>query len=356
MKKWIIIGAALTLVLGLVGSGYLLLSGLGGPTAEGDEPLDRAAADAGDGSFEVELGTISSLLVLDATMRSEPGEQLKTREGGSVTHLWLDDGATVEEGAPILSLSVPSDGGSSDPSDGGSEADAGDGGSDEPGSEEVTLHAPGSGEVSGLDDLRVGDVLAPGATVATVAPDEFRAVASVPANDLYRFYDEPDDIMLQIDQGPPADECEFLSLGAPEGGPAPEPEPEDDPMDFEEPPADVEGGSELSCRVPADLEVFDGVQGQLSVSTGEATDVVVAPVASIRGTSEEGEVIVVGDGGSEETREVALGLSDGEFVEVTDGLSVGESIVNPVPLDPRFDVPGQVEDEEEHDEFLGMGG
>ncbi|GAA1461286.1 efflux RND transporter periplasmic adaptor subunit [Nocardiopsis exhalans] len=346
MKKWIIIGAALTLVLGLVGSGYLLLSSFGGADLDEDEFISQAA-DVGGGPVEVGLGTVSSLLVLDATVQPEPGKALKANKGGTVTHLWLDNGAAVENGAPVLNVSVPAE-----PTAGGGEDDEESG----PATTEITLYAPTAGTIRGMGDVRVGDVLEAGATVATVAPDQFRAVATVPANDLYRLYDNPEDIMLKIDKGPPATECEFIGMGAAEEGSAPA-EEEFDPFTGESEGSG--GGAEISCRIPSDLQVFEGVKGKMSVSTGEVEDVVVIPVTAVRGTAEEGEVIVVGEDGTEENREVGLGLSDGQFVEVTEGLEVGETIMDPVPLDPRFDIPGDHDedyDEEFEGDFYGMGG
>jgi hypothetical protein len=187
-------------------------------------------------------------------------------------------------------------------------------------------------------------VLEPGAVVATVAPEEFRAVASIPPNDLYRFYEDPEDILLQIDQGPPAAACDFLSLGTAGGG---VPVPGAGDGEGTEDSGGGGGGAELACRVPADLEVFEGVQGQLSVSTGAAANAIVVPVTAVRGTAGSGEVVVVGEDGTEETREVVLGVSDGSSVEVTEGLSIGETVLDPIPLDPRFDVPGAYDPEDE---------
>lgn len=343
MKKWIIIGAALTLLLGLVGSGYLLLSSFGGGDPGEDEFFSESAVDVGGGPVEVELGTVSSLLVLDATVQAEPGKALKARQGGTVTHLWLNNGDTVENGAPIINVKVPAE-----PTAGEDDEEAG------PTTTEVTLYAPAAGKIKGMGDVQVGDVLEAGATVATVAPDEFRAVATVPANDLYRLYDDPEDIMLKIDKGPPAAECKFIGLGAAKEGSAPA-EEEFDP--FAGGSDDGGGpGAELSCRVPSDLPVFEGVKGKLSVSTGEAEDVVVIPVTAVLGTAEEGQVTVVAEDGGEELREVKLGLSDGQLVEVTEGLEVGETIMDPVPLDPRFDVPGDMEYDEEFEDDFWMGG
>ncbi|MFD3688951.1 peptidase M23 [Nocardiopsis sp. NPDC058631] len=330
MKKWIIIGAVLVVLGGLAGSGYLLLGRLGG-SADDEMLLDQSAMDVGGVPVAVELGEISSVMVLDAVVEAEPGESVKARNGGTVTHLWVAEGAEVEEGAPILNVRVPDEG--APPEDGGEESSA-------PATTEITLYAPASGTVSGLDDVLVGDVLEPGAAAAKVAPDAFRAVAAIPANDLYRFYEDPEDIMLKIDRGPPADVCEFLSLGAGDGA-------GEDAGGEAGGEGGGGGGSELVCSVSSDLQVFDGVQGKLSVATGGAENVLVVPVTSVRGTSEEGEVVLVADDGSEEVREVRLGVSDGSFVEVSDGLSVGDMIMDPVPLDPRFDVPGAEDTEED---------
>ncbi|WP_444961126.1 HlyD family efflux transporter periplasmic adaptor subunit [Nocardiopsis sp. M1B1] len=329
MKKWIIIGAVLVLVGGLTGAGYLLVSRLGGPGAGEDAGMQEAALDVGGAPVEVVLGEVSSVLVLDAVVRAEPGEPVEARNGGTVSHLWVGEGAEVGQGAPVVNVKVPARG----------EPVVGEDGRvpDALTTEEVTLYAPAAGTVSGLEDVMVGDVLEPGAVVATVAPEEFRAVASIPPNDLYRFYEDPRDILLQIDQGPPAAACEFLSLGTAEGG---APVPEEGGGEGAEDVGGGGGGAELACRVPADLEVFEGVQGQLSVSTGTATNALVVPVTAVRGTAGSGEVVVVGEDGTEETREVVLGVSDGSSVEVTEGLSIGETVLDPIPLDPRFDVPG----------------
>ncbi|MES0835412.1 HlyD family efflux transporter periplasmic adaptor subunit [Nocardiopsis tropica] len=332
MKKWIVIGAVLVVLGGLVGTGYFLLGRLGDPSEE--MLMDPSAMDVGGAPVEVVMGEISSVMVLDAVVEAEPGEAVKARGGGTVTHLWVADGAEVEEGAPIVNVRVQAEAAPED----------GEGAPDAPAATETTLYAPTSGTVSGLDDVLVGDVLEPGAAVAEVAPDRFRAVASIPANDLYRFYEDPEDIMLKIDKGPPADVCEFLSLGADGGGGG---GGEDAGGETGEEGAGGGGGSRLTCRVPSDLQVFDGVQGQLSVTTGEAENVLVVPVTSVRGTSEEGEVVVVAGDGSEEVREVRLGMSDGSLVEVTEGLGVGDMIMDPVPLDPRFDVPGAGDAEED---------
>lgn len=337
MKKWIIIGAAaLLLVVAVGGGGFFLLNRLGGG---GEEFPMEGAIDVGGAPYPVELGTIDSVMVLDATVKAEPGKSVKAQKGGQVVHLWVTDGAEVEEGAPILNVKYVEE---PDPT-----AVVGEG-EDPPApvTREVSLYAPVSGKVTGLADVQVGDVVEPGAVVASVAPDVYRAVATIPANDLYRFYEEPKDILLEIKNGPPPTQCDFLSLGAAESGG----EEQSGGDDFGFPGEGGGGGGsggELACRVPSDVQVFDGVQGKLSISTGKVEDVVVVPVTSVRGTTGNGEVIVVADDGTEEARPVELGISDGSFIEVVSGVEVGEQVMDPIPLDPRFDVPGADDGTEE---------
>ncbi|MCY9785610.1 peptidase M23 [Nocardiopsis sp. EMB25] len=337
-KKWIIAGTGLVLLAGLGGGTYVMLPrvlGGGGP----EVPMEQAALET-SAPFTVELGSISSVMVLDATVRAAPGEDVTARNGGTVTRVWVSDGAPVENGAPIVTLSAPDAG-----------AAGGEEGAEAPATREVTLYAPRVGDVTGLGDLRDGDVVEPGAVLATVAPDEFQAVATIPSNDLYRFGGEPRDIELSIDQGPAPTACEFVSLGPAEqggGGNAPE-----DGGGVE---GGGGGGTELVCRVPADVEAFEGVTGKLSVSVEDVSNVLAVPVTAVRGNADEGEVMVVAEDGSQEMREVALGVSDGSMVEVTEGLSVGERIMDPVPLDPRFDVPGGADEEFSEEDYLIMEG
>lgn len=339
MKKWIIAGAALFVLLGLGGGGYALVNSLA--SAADDEFLDGDASGQRE-IVEVELGDISSVLVLDATVRAEPGEDVRARNGGRVTQVWVQDGEQVDTGAPVVNLAVPNDS-----ADAGGDGDDDGGGA--PATTEITLRAPDSGKVTGLD-LEVGEDVEPGAVLATVAPDEYRAVATVPANDLFRFYEDPSDISFEIDQGPPAESCDFISLGDDDADGA-----RSDDEDAGGGGGDASGdGVELSCRVTSELDVFAGIQGKLSVVTGEADDVLLVPVTAVRGNVASGEVIVVQSDGSEEVREVELGVSDGTNIEVTDGLDAGDEVVNPVPLDERFDVPDAY-DEDEDDEFYEEG-
>lgn len=76
------------------------------------------------------------------------------------------------------------------------------------------------------------------------------------------------------------------------------------------------------------LEVPEGTQVRLTIVVQQAEDVVAVPIAAVVSDSDGGPVVRVAnpDGGIE-TVLVELGFSEGAWVEVTSGLSGGESVV-----------------------------
>ncbi|TDQ54702.1 hypothetical protein EV190_10115 [Actinorugispora endophytica] len=332
MKKWIIVGAVLAVLLCTAGAGgYLLLSS--GSEAGEDFTAPGTGLVAESEPVEVRHGEISSRVVLSATVTAAPGKAVESKRSGTVARVWLSDGQSVEEGAPVVTLTVadevPAAAGAGD-----------DGEAAAPATTEVVVRAPATGTVAGLGDLAVGDPVEAG-PIAEVVKDEFRAVARIEPNEVYRFYEDPHEIMLKIDRGPAPEPCEFMSLGTGETSGA-------DGSDSAAEDAPGAGGAadgadgasiELVCRIPDSLKVFPGVQGQLSIVTGRARNALIVPVTAVRGSVDEGEVLVVGEDGSEEVREVGLGISDGENVEVVRGLSIGDRVMDPVPLSEEFDVP-----------------
>lgn len=341
MKKWIIIIAVAAVLCTAGVGGYLLLSKGSGPGGDFTDPgLDLVAQSE---SIEVQHGEIHSQVVLSATVRAEPGVAVKSKKSGTVTRIWLSDGQPVEEGAPVVSIAVPNEAVGT-----GDDTAA-------PATIESIVRAPATGTLSGLGDLAVGDPVDAG-PIAKIAKDEFHAVAAIAPNEVYKFYDEPSEILLKIDKGPAPEPCEFISLGT---GSSSGQSSSDDAFDVGEhlSGSDGDGSSlELTCRIPAGLKVFPGVRGKLSVVTGESKNTLIVPVTAVRGSVEKGEVIVIGSDGSEEVRKVELGVSDGSNVEIVKGLSIGDKIMNPVPLSEEFDVPSEALTEDEMFDDYGFEG
>jgi membrane fusion protein, multidrug efflux system len=93
--------------------------------------------------------------------------------------------------------------------------------------------------------------------------------------------------------------------------------------------------------VPVGVTVFPGMAASVRIEAGVAEDVLVVPVTAVQGAVQKGNVRVVGEDGSQEQRSVTLGLTDGELVEVREGLSEGEQVLQfaPVP-DDTVEEPG----------------
>jgi membrane fusion protein (multidrug efflux system) len=75
------------------------------------------------------------------------------------------------------------------------------------------------------------------------------------------------------------------------------------------------------------------------VQAGTAEDVLVVPVTAVQGSVQTGRVWVVAGDGAQEERAVGLGLSDGDMIEVREGLTEGEQVLQfvPVPDDTPVD-------------------
>jgi membrane fusion protein (multidrug efflux system) len=65
---------------------------------------------------------------------------------------------------------------------------------------------------------------------------------------------------------------------------------------------------------------------------GTAENVLVVPVTAVQGSVQTGNVWVVAGDGTEEMRAVTLGLSDGDQIEVREGLAEGEQVLQFVPV------------------------
>jgi hypothetical protein len=142
--------------------------------------------------------------------------------------------------------------------------------------------------------------------------DGLEVVAVVAPELLYRFYEEPVEVVARIDRGPAPFVCPFVAIGPPEGS-APS----------------VDTPVELRCRVPDDVRAFAGVRVDLAVTTAEVTDALVVPVTAVEGTADTGRVTVVLPSGEEVDREVTLGITDGVVVEVIAGLDESDAVLDP---------------------------
>jgi multidrug efflux pump subunit AcrA (membrane-fusion protein) len=75
------------------------------------------------------------------------------------------------------------------------------------------------------------------------------------------------------------------------------------------------------------------------VQAGLAENVLVVPITAVQGSVQTGKVWMVGPDGAEEERAVTLGITDGDMIEVREGLAEGDQVLQfvPVPDDTPID-------------------
>lgn len=281
------------------------------PTGEVTEPR-----------IPVGLGTITNDVIITATVSADPAVPVKSTAAGTVSKLFVEQGAPVAAGDPIFEVKVPIE---RDPA---KSVDAE--GNPLPAIfryERVT--APAAGVLSSLAVIRGQDVTI-GMAAGQVAPPTFSVSGSLQPEQQYRLLDQPTEATVAITGGPAPFVCTGLRITTPlagstgdGGGSAPD--------------AGATGGSgastgaTVSCAVPAEVTVFSGLAAEMTLAGGRAENVLVVPTTAVRGAAQSGTVWVsTADGGTEE-RAVALGLGDGSQIEVTDGLTEGEEILQFAP-------------------------
>lgn len=300
---------------------------------------DSAAADPAVPSVEivqpevpVSTGTVVNTVDVEAVITADAPTAVRATDGGEVTVFLADPGDIVEEGDPLLEVVFEEEGEpTTETDDEGNEVEV----PGEPVRRFRTIEAPIAGTV-GEYDVLVGETVAVGDTVGSISTGGFTVSGSLSAEQQYRLVSGPTAAEVQARGGPAPFACTELSTGraasdesGDDGGAAPPPDPNL--------PPDQGGGSStaVSCVVPPDVTVFDGLAATMVIEAGRAENVLVVPVTAVEGSFGSGNVWVVGaDGGEPVETPVTLGLTDGEIVEIREGLAEGDIVLEFVPGAP----------------------
>jgi multidrug efflux pump subunit AcrA (membrane-fusion protein) len=172
-----------------------------------------------------------------------------------------------------------------------------------------------------------GQVVSVGDTVGQVAPGTLSVTGTLTPDQQYRLVGAPSEAQVTLKGGPAPFTCTGLRIGAATDaadGPA-------DPMEQPDPSAVASGT--VTCALPAEVTAFPGLGADLEIVNGTAEDAVVVPVTAVQGTVQTGKVWVVAQEGDEpEERTVSLGLTDGENVQVSEGVALGELVLQFIPV------------------------
>jgi membrane fusion protein, multidrug efflux system len=189
----------------------------------------------------------------------------------------------------------------------------------------ATVPAPAAGTLGTLDVL-VDQIVAVGDKVGEISPGTLSVTATLTQAEQFRLLAPPSTAEVEVQGGPAPFTCTGLTLGAaPASG-------DGDENGAVVPPPAGGGGTTARCAVPAGVTVFAGMGATVRVQAGTAENVLVVPVTAVQGSVQTGNVWVVAGDGTEEMRAVTLGLSDGDQIEVREGLAEGEQVLQFVPV------------------------
>ncbi|MGY1846269.1 MULTISPECIES: HlyD family efflux transporter periplasmic adaptor subunit [unclassified Blastococcus] len=315
---WSVIAVALV-VLAFRGGG----TG-GGPAGSGAPTLDLTAP-----VVPVARGTVANTVTVAGTVVADDPVPVRATAAGTVRRVLVPRGGTLAAGQAVLEIRVEEE---QEPVT-GTDAEGNPTVTPRPPKvRTVTVPAPSGGTVTAMDAL-VDQVVSVGDELGEISPGTLSVTASLTQAEQFRLLAPPSTAEVTVQGGPAPFTCTALALGA--GAPA---AAGDDAGGFPVPAQS--GGTTARCAVPPEVTVFAGMAATVAVAAGTAEGVLVVPITAVQGSVQQGNVWVVGADGAQEQRSVALGLSDGDQIEVRDGVAEGEQVLQFVPVpDDSVDDP-----------------
>ncbi|RBY97837.1 secretion protein HlyD [Blastococcus sp. TF02-8] len=311
---WSVIAVALVVLAFRGGSGMEAGAGPGAPVLDLSSP-----------TVPVERGTVANTVTVTGTVVADDPVTVKATAAGTVRRILADKGKTVTSGQALLEIRVEEQ---VQPTT-GTDAEGNPTVTPRPPKvRTVTVPAPSGGTVSSMDHL-VDQVVAVGDKIGEIAPGSLSVTASLTQAEQFRLLAPPSTAEVTVQGGPAPFTCTGLTLGAPAAPSGGDPAPGGGPMGV---PGAGGGGTTARCTVPGGTTVFAGMAATVAVNAGTAEDVLVVPITAVQGSVQQGNVWVVGEDGAQEQRSIALGLSDGDRIEVREGLSEGEQVLQFVPV------------------------
>lgn len=185
---------------------------------------------------------------------------------------------------------------------------------------EVKAPMGGTLDVTVLEDQQV----AVGESIGTVSPGSLSVRGQLTADQQYRLVGAVGEAQVTLKGGPAPFTCTGLHIGAAAAAGA--------PGDVDPAAADASTGV-VTCAIPGDVTAFAGLGAEIEIVNGDAKDAVVVPVSAVLGSAEKGKVwVVAAEGAEPEERDIVLGLTDGQRIQVTEGLAAGDRILEFTPV------------------------
>lgn len=297
----------------------VLAFGNQGDASAGD-PL-QPAVDLAPTTVRVAPGDVASTIEVTGTVAADAAAMVKSTAAGVVTRLHRSVGDAVEAGTPLLDVKVtlaPVEGKTVTAPDGTVTTTP-----PRERSRTVTVSAGSASTLATLAVLKDQGVSV-GTDVATVSPGTLSVSAPLTQAQQFRLLTPPAIASAQAPGGPAPFECANVATSATTTSDTPATDP------YTGMPTEA-STAQVTCRVPAGTTVFPGMSVDLTIDTGSVQQVLVVPVSAVLGTVSDGTVWVVDPDGAPDgapvERPVKLGLTDGQQVQITEGLVEGEEIL-----------------------------
>lgn len=310
-------------------------------TASGENGEEFPSSEFSGGTHLVERANLTSTLEVPATVALDPSVEVKAGAVGTVGYWAVADGETVFKGQALVDIHVPimskrsvdADGVVTEPYDTGLFT-------------RHTLHAPISGKVSRSIDLK--EETTKTTPVFSVTPGTLSIEGTLTPQQQFQILEIPKTAKITLTGGPESFVCKDLALGTDLVPVTDTPDDSGEMSDgIDEEPPGQSVGVKLRCTAPTDIRLVAGLDGTMSILAGEVKDAVVVPITAIQTVKDSGRVWVIDEAtGEESERELVLGLSQGQLIEVKKGLEPGETV--------RQYAPGNMEEMPFEESMMGF--
>ncbi|MHA7271523.1 efflux RND transporter periplasmic adaptor subunit [Arthrobacter sp. HLT1-20] len=327
---WVLIFAVIAMAL-------VKLAFVDGLKDEGEQLVPQAQI--GAPVTAVNRATVTNTVELAGTVQSDAAVPVRATAAGKVVFFFVEKGAQLAAGDRIFQVRsevvadpsavvAPDDGGTADTAKNPPAAPA-------PVYAFTDVLAPVAGTLDTLSVL-LNQELSVGDNAGSVSPGTFSITGTLTTAQQFRLLGKPATASGTVTNGPAPFKCNDVQLSnkKSDGGTGvgaamiPGAMVPGAPVTPEE-----TGTGQVSCAVPVGTAVFPGLGATITLTAGEAKDVLTLPLTAVKGSVQNGLVWVPGvDGsGAPQERKVVLGLNDGDVVEIRTGLAEGEQVLEFVP-------------------------
>lgn len=294
------------------------------PTHE-EEPLE-ATGDFSQPTAELSPRKINNTIKLSASILPDEPTTIRANASGEITDAYVNSGGFATAGQALLQVKkteiseAPAQGGSGEEDQAPTPTTTVKWGN-------ITSRASGTVQWN----IVVGQTVEIGQELGTISPRSYHAVASIKPNQLYSLGDTIKNGRLAITDGPAPFLCDDIRIvtagnsGTPFGAAS-------GTTGAAQTGGSSASGPQLRCSIPGDQTVYEGVPATLILGGGAAEDVQTLPVTAVEGRFREGTVYLPGKNGEKPKKvKVELGVNDGKFIEIKNGLKPGQQVLKFVP-------------------------